>query len=388
MKFNFRLWILLIYLSFALDSALKLDIGSKVHVGIAAILATNVLYLLTKPSLILKTITADYFFVLILAYCTLNGLILSQPGFLAILTYLLLALNVYIYVSATFKYWDIKFFYYFQIILIATGLLQYLAFKIMGIQFSFIDAEHYAKGSSVSHRLRGFFVEPNWFAIAFTFNTLLLANNRLLEFIRKHPWIATLTCIVMILNGSLATIGILAIIYSIPMIKKNPVRGSLIMLLMLSIMAGVFSFRGSINQKGGSETALNYNSRWIPFVRVIDYQTSHSLGTMLFGSGLGSWGTLAVNNRLSALVFEEDIAARDGSELPVIIFELGVFGLVLLLLDTLILFFRCPKSEFHIRGGIILFFICLVFYPTLKFWMYMPYYFYMRKLSYSAYKLK
>ncbi len=206
--------------------------------------------------------------------------------------------------------------------MILTGLFQYAIFKIGGVQLSFINEDHYEKGYSVSFRLRGFFIEPNWFAISFSFNTLLLTGSNVIKFIKRNPYTATLTALVMILNGSLTTIGALTIIYSIPIIKKTPIKGTLFSAMILSVLIGVISYRSTINPDKDNETLLNYASRWIPLTRVIEYQSNQSLLTILFGHGLGSWGTTAVNHRLSALVNEEDPSARDGSELPVFIFEL------------------------------------------------------------------
>ena len=165
--------------------------------------------------------------------------------------------------------------------------------------------------------------------------------------------------------------------------KKSPAKGALVSILMISVLAGVFSFRGAINQKDDNDSILNQASRWIPITRVIDFYAEKNYEDLLIGHGLGSWGTVAVKNRLSVLVYDIDADARDGSETPVILFELGIIGLIIIIWDSLRLFLKCPRSEFHIRGGIILFIACLAFYPTLKFWMYMPYYFYMRRIAYE-----
>lgn len=388
MKLDLKTWTFLIYLSFAFDSLLKLNIGVQLHIGICAILLTNVMFFLTSPSKIISPLKKDYSFSILIGYCFLNGIYFSEPGFLSIFTYLIIAINVMIYCANTFKFLDAKPLRYFQIAMIVTGLGQYLSFKLFGIQLSFINAEHYEKGSSVSYRLRGFFIEPNWFAISFAFNTLLLIKTDIINFIKENKVLFLGTVVTIILNGSLTTIAILVVIYTFPLMKKSPVKGAMVSILMISVLAGVFSFRGAINQKSDNESVLNQASRWIPITRVIDFYAAKDYKDILIGHGLGSWGTLAVKNRLSVLVYDIDADARDGSETPVILFELGVIGLLIVLWDSLRLFLRCPRSEYHIRGGIILFIACLAFYPTLKFWMYMPYYFYMRRIVYEAQPLQ
>lgn len=369
---------LFIYISFALDSALKINAGIQLHLGIMSILMTNGLVFMTRPTSIVTPLLKDYFFLFFTLYCTLNGVLFANSGFVGLLIYLLIACNVLVFCAYTLELIDKKAFEYFQVVMIVTGLGQYFAFKVFGYQLSFIDAEHYQKGSSVSHRLRGFFIEPNWYAIALTFNTLLLIGNKVELFIKEKPWIAFFTVIVFILNGTLATVGALIIIYSIPYLKRAPIKGVLMLLVLLSLLAAVFSFREGISQKQAGASALNHSSRVIPFLRVIEFQSKESLTKTIFGQGLGSWGTIAVENRLSVLVFEPKVGARDGSEVPVILFELGLFGCFLIITDLIISFFKCPARLFHLRGGILLFFICLALYPTFKFWMYMPYYFYLR----------
>jgi hypothetical protein len=375
---------LFIYLSFAFDSAFKINTGIQLHLGILSILMTNGLVIMTRPTLFLTPLLKDYFFLFFTLYCTVNGLLFANSGFGGLLIYLMIACNVLIFCAYTIDLLDKKAFLYFQMVMIITGLGQYFAYQIFGYQLSFIDAEHYQKGSSVSHRLRGFFIEPNWFAIAFTFNTLLLIREQVEQFLKEKPWVAFFTVVVFILNGTLATVGALILIYSIPYLRKAPIKGIIILLILLSLLAAVFSFRDEINQKQAGSSALNHSSRVIPLLRVVEFQNKESFTKLFFGQGLGSWGTLAVDNRLSVLVFEPKVGVRDGSEVPVILFELGIFGCLLIVVDMFISFFKCPARLFHLRGGLLLFFICLALYPTFKFWMYMPYYFYMRAYIYGS----
>ena len=376
------------YLSFAFDSALKFSVGIQLHLGILSILFVNLFFFLLKPNKLLSPLKKDFSFSIFILYSIVTGMVMNTPGVAIISTYLFITINVFLFTFYTAQYLDKKVFYYFQIILIITGLIQYLAFKIFGIQISFIDPEHYQKGSSVSHRLRGFFVEPNWFAIAISFNSILLIGKDFMGFVSRHSILFGFTILMIILNGTLATIGLLAIIYTLPVIKKRPLKGLLLGFLMLSVLVGTIMFRGAINQKEGGQSILNHASRALPLLRVAEHQWQANSLVLLFGNGLGSWGTEAVANRLSVLVFEKKPSARDGSELPVFIFELGLVGVCLLLFDLMIGYFRCNRDDFHLRGGYLLFFACLVLYPTLKFWMYMPYYFYLRRFSFETHRIK
>jgi len=385
--------VLFIYVSFALDSLLKINAGVQLHLGIIAILLTNALVLLKKPYLAISPLTKNYMFVLFVLYCAINGFSYNHQGYAGLLVYLFIVCNLIIFCSYTVSHINKRALVYFQLVMIVTGLLQYGLFKFFGYQISFIDAEHYQKGSSVSHRLRGFFVEPNWFAIAFTFNTVLLIGTNIERFCRQMPWLTGLTIIVIVLNGTLATLGALLIIYSVPYVKKSPLKGMFIIAVLAAILVATFSFREGIklDQAGasaayGNTQVLNHSSRVEPIIRVLDFQSRQDFTQVFFGHGLGSWATIAVPNQLSVLVFVPKPGVRDGSEIPVILFELGILGALILILDLIITFIKCPARNYHYRGALILFFICLALYPTLKFWMYMPYYFYIRAFIYQNQK--
>lgn len=366
-----------LYVLFALDSAFKIDFGFQVHIGLILLLVCCSVSVFLKPTYLYKFFKKDTVYFLLIFYILGAGFVFFQKGYISVSVYLLLSLLLYL---ACFIYEDkigAKAFYYFQIIMIVTGLLQYFVFKLTGYQISFIDAEHYQKGSSVSHRLRGFFIEPNWFAISFAFNSLLLIGRDVITFIKENKYLAFFSALVIILNGSLTTIGILVLIYSIPFLLRSPIKAIIGMFFLMLLLFSVFYFRMGINQKQPSEM-LNHTSRLIPFERVVEYQSSNGLDKIIFGNGLGSWGTIAVQNRLSVLVYDEEPSARDGSEAAVMLFEFGVLGVLFILMDLTVIYFRANSKDHHLKGGILLFFVCLLFYPTLKFWLYMPYYFLIR----------
>jgi hypothetical protein len=382
MKINVRHVASATYLSFAFDSLLKVSaFGFQFHAGIIAVLLFNFIYLLGRPQALVKMVSEERSIFFFLGWCLASALLFLAPAANVIVAYLLMAMNVMLFVAVTFRRWDSRIFLWFQWVMILTGLLQFLAFKLFGVQISFIDEAHYQKGFSVTHRLRGFFVEPNWFAISFAFNTLLLMGPNLAEFARRHKSLIALTVVVMLLNGSLATLVIVVIALSVPYLKTRPLKATLALLLGLGVSIGGLAYRDSLSEQEPGVMALNYGSRWEPIVRVLTFQRDAGPETMLLGRGLGSWGTEAIYERLSVLTHEERTDARDSSEFPVVLFELGILGALLLALDGVLLFRRAHGKGAYVRGGIVLFAGCLVFYPILKFWMYMPYYFYLRRIA-------
>lgn len=370
----------LTYLSFALDSLLKVNIGFKIHFGVLLILGLNFLYFILKGfKFSIKFSTLDFWFILFTLYIFFSGIIKTGTSSLLLFFYFFLALNTYFFINQNFERIEYKTIVRFQKILIVTGIFQICLYWFFDYQINFLDdIGHYFKGSSVSQRVRGFFVEPNWFAIAITFNTFLLIKNNILEFIKQHYYLFAFSIVVMLLNGSIGTLAIFVGTYGYTYLKKN-----LIMALGLAII-GVFVFTIIINKraevkknKEGIEI-FNYYSRLEPLKRVNNYFDKQDIFTRAFGVGFGSWGTVAVENRLSVLVYRKNPSSRDGSELPVFIFELGYIGLIIFLFDWLTLFVKNHKKDYFIYGALLLFLVCFFLYPIFKFLMYMAYYFMIR----------
>lgn len=374
--------VVLVYLSFAFDSLLKINIGVKIHIGILLMLLTNVIYFFLKGyKRKIKLLKFDKWLVLFSIYVFLNGLFKVGVHSLFIFFYLFLALNVYVFIKINSDFFTKKVFYNFQIILIITGLLQLMLFVIFDYQLNFLDViSHYNKGSSVSYRIRGFFVEPNWFAIAITFNTFLLLKNDFLSFFKKHIILSCFTILVLVLNGSYGTLGILIATYCYQYLKRNFIVGILLMFLGAIGFYIMLEKRAEFKKGKSGFELLNYYSRTEPFKRVNTYFMDKPVVKRLFGEGLGSWGTLAVKHRLSVLNYKIKPKVRDSSELHVFLFELGVIGTFIFFLDVFNLYRNNLKSNFYIKGAISLFIICFLLYPIFKFLMYMVYYFVFRVL--------
>lgn len=376
-----------IFLSFALDSLLKIDVGIKIHLGILMILISNGFYFLLKGKLRIRFAKIDFWLILFSLYILINGLLLTGFNSLFIYLYLFLGLNVYFFINQNINVLTTKVFYYFQILMICSGLFQFLLFLLFDYQINFLGEQHYNKGSSVTLRLRGFFVEPNWFAIAFTFNTFLLIKNEIVKFIKSHTILFILTIIVFLLNGSFGPFAVLLFTYGYQYFKKNIIIG-----LLLTLIAGgsayyILQKRAKFKEGKSGIELFNYYSRTEPFKRVNDYFSNKPVSDRIFGEGLGSWGTLGIRNKLSVLSYEENRYDRDSSELHVFLFEIGLFGTLLFFLDIVRLYRTNFRSNYFINGAILLFIVSFLLYPIFKFLMYMVYYFVFRVMIKNNRKL-
>lgn len=374
----------LIYLSFAFDSLLKINVGIKLHVGIILILLLNIYNIITKKTFHWSIPKQDIWGGFFTIFIFISGIIFSGLSGFALFFYFFLAINVYAFVIRNFQKLDYKTFLNFQKILIVTGLFQIVLFYLFDYQINFLDEiDHYSKGGSVTFRVRGFFVEPNWFAIAITFNSFILVKNDIVHFLKKNKWLSFFTFLVMVLNGSVGTLAIFVVIYTFKYLKKNIIIGLFIVLTGLLAGLWIMSERAQIKKEKDGIAIFNYYSRTEPLLRVSDFLYKQPVLTKIFGEGFGTWGTIAVRNRLSVLVYRENSMSRDGSELPVFWFELGYFGLFLFFLDWLNLFINNYKKNIYIKGALILFLACFILYPIFKFLMYMIYYFFIRAMIYK-----
>lgn len=373
----FRYAVLVFYTLLGLDSLLKVDLGFKLQLGLLVAVVFVVFCMLKEGGRLLLYLSYDKFLYVFMLYCFLTGVLFSAEGVYLVSVYMVFIFLVSLFVCVTFFSWNYRVFWVFQWVLLATGLFQYFLFQMTGYQLSFIDVEHYFKGFSVSERLRGFFVEPNWYSIALAFNTILLVRDEASLFIRRHWFMALLTVFVFLLNGTFATLGVLLLIYSYPVLRSNVVVGLASLIAISLLLVGILAFRSALSHEDAA--LFNYASRLVPLIRVWDYQLDSGYLSLLFGNGFGSWGSEAVYYRLSALVHDVDPSVRDGSELPVFLFEVGLFGVFLVFIDAFCLVRKAGLNRYFLSGGVLLFLVCFMFYPVYKFMMYMPYYFYIRQ---------
>ena len=378
---GFNLLVNIIYLLFAFDSLFKIPLfGIQMHIGVILILIVNFSIIITRPRFNFNFFKHHFFYILFGLYLFLNGLFLSGFSSLFMYFYFFLATNVLFFIYRNSSYISDKTLGYFQYILILTGLLQFFTFHLFGYQISFIDAEHYNKGYSVAERLRGFFVEPNWFSIAITFNTLLLIKNDLIVFFKKHLFLAILTFIVFVLNGSFGLAFILFLFYFRRYLFKNLIVTIGMILVVISGLFYVTNQRSSFKEPSSKVQLLNTATRIIPLYRTFEYLSDESISKFFFGEGFSTWGEVAIKNNISLLTKETDSQKRGASEFPVLLFELGFLGVLFFLSDIIYLFWISKKKDAYLRTALVLLLLSLFFYPIFKFTMYMVYYFLVRAL--------
>jgi len=147
----------------------------------------------------------------------------------------------------------------------------------------------------------------------------------------------------------------------------------------------MLEIRGQVKASNTKFELVNLATRIYPTIRTFEYMKEQKLSTIFFGEGLGTWGTIAVRNNLDMLVNEEDANRRSATEFPVFIFELGLVGVLIFLLDLLHLYYLSSKVDIYLKGALLLFLGCIFLYPMYKFMMYMVYYFILRRMIINKY---
>lgn len=381
----------LIYLTFAFDSLLKIPLGGfKLHIGILLIflvLSTSIVTTLKikeMKSFILKNWTIFLFIV----YLFIN-IILSHnyPGIAITLVYYLLGLTVFYFAFIKEKFISLDAVIAFQWILIITGLFQYLLFNLTGYQVSFIDAEHYSLSESLGGRLRGLFVEPNWYSIVISFNSLLIIMM-LKKTLFEYKFLIFFSLMVLFLNASYTFFGVVLlgifIRFFIDLPKVSKRRFSILFVILIVLGATFFarSYTKLEENKGNieSSTLVNYGSRFFPVLNTTFFMSEQNIYIQLFGYGIGSWPYVGLEqNSLGyvGMVGEYNIqpAQRDSAEYQVFLLELGYVGLVLFLLDYIYNYWRYRRLNFIYSLATAFMLASFFVYPIFKFAMYLiPYY--------------
>ena len=208
-----------------------------------------------------------------------------------------------------------------------------------------------------------------------------MIKNDILKFIKEQPLLVFGTGLALLLNGSFGTLIILVLTYGYRYFKKNIVIGIVVFLIGVGGSYWMLQKRAQFKKGKTGLELFNYYSRTEPFKRTNQYfQSNNETASIWYGEGLGSWGTKGISNRLSVLTFEPKRFSRDSSELHVFLFELGIFGILLFMLDVLSLYKNNARGNIYLNGAIALFLVSFLLYPIFKFMMYMVYYFLVRAI--------
>ncbi|MDH4610267.1 hypothetical protein [Pseudomonas sp. BN102] len=369
---------------FSLDSLLKINLES-IRVHISHIL---LLLVFAAAALSSKLPAKDYFrkhkaIGALSIYLALHFILVDdKKSYFIVLSYFTIAIITHITIYSFRDRIDFSSIFKISIYtLIATGLTQYSLHIAFGYQLTLggLDASYYNNGGSIAGRMRGMFLEPNWYG-------LYLSATLLGYFIttkRKDVSIALIagSLICLFLSGNRLTLYY-SLISSVLFIAGQRVQKRTIGLSMFASVVPVILFiLLTFNPilTASVESDRSAAARSITAYKTYTYMIENFTPTkILIGNGLSTWGEVSYEESLSSRSDpERSKVARDTSESYVILFELGVLGAALFLLD-IISAYRLSRASPQGAQIILLASLMLTsafYYPIFFFMMYMAPYF-------------
>ena len=369
---------------FSLDSLIKINFDDfRIHISHLLIILAVVASLASSKKWATNYARNNKTIVYLLVYLLLHAFFSSDlKTYLIVLSYFILAVMTHV---AIFTYANkINFSYFFRIsliVLIITGLAQYLLHNIANYQLVLggLSEDYYSDGGSIADRMRGFFLEPNWYGLylaACLIGYMITATQP-----RKTLYLLVFSIICLYLSGNRLTLYFSLLSIFVYFYEKNVHRVPKITLLIACLAPMGFlialTFSSALSESVGEDRSAS--ARSFTALKTATYiQNNFSIPSLLFGNGLSTWGEVSFQENLSArATAEKSKTARDTSESYVVLFELGIIGVILFLMDfraTWNLAARRPESS-QIIIMTMLVLNAAFYYPIFYFMMYLAPYF-------------
>lgn len=382
---------MLICILFALDSFVKLSLpGFRIHPSHLLIILSIFFIFIKKEGRVelIGFARENLILLLFFMFCIFQFIQAeSLRQYLFVFSYLLIMFLTYFYFYANRKLFSMeKVFINLTIVILFGGIVQYLLHALFGYQLALggIDSSYYLKGSSVDSRMRGFFLEPNWFGLSLTFSFIGYALT-IKKISRASVLLILMVVICSLLSGNrLSNYFVFLTIIILAFARKLP-YGYIVSIAILGLMPAIFFFM-SLDLLGGVEVEdRSLTARTITAARVINYASEDMTWyNLLLGHGLSSWYGVALDNHLTIRsgLLEDGKALRDTSETYVLFIEHGFLGCGLLVLDLVYFarrsFRRNRQAAPYALIATTFLFSSAFYYPIFFFMMYLIPYFLIR----------
>jgi hypothetical protein len=359
-----------------LDSVLKVNVsGLYLQAGLLIAVISFALMALSHRHFQWKEVFKDRGIVLIIIL-TLSHFYMATDlsVYFRMLFYLLMFFVVYAFVFLSIKNVNIgKLSFYCVLILCLSGMAQYILTNYgNGLHLRGMDAEYYLKNGDLAYRMRGFFLEPNWFGLIL-FSWFYVYYRSISNIYSSNFIILLLISIVcLLLSGNrlilIFSCAIVVIKYlqfrNFKVINKLP----MIVLLASGVVFWILALWGDFDDRSAA-------ARLYTAYQTISILETSSISELLFGYGFSNWGGYSNILELSwsNYTFDQELTRRDNSEMYVVLFEMGVVGVLIYLYDAYFLTTR-KNSNILDRYFIVFIYIASFVYPMYTFMMYMmPY---------------
>lgn len=336
-----------IFLMFGLDSLVKIPLaGVQMHVGLWFFVFLGFYYSLACSLSFSKFFLANIaFFSYVLVSLLSIFFSFSVGVFFKLFSYIVF------FVFFSMAVWRLegrvdagKLFFYLTCLLIFCGWFQFLLYKFFGYQLSFssLDATYYQMGGSIEGRMRGFFLEPNWFGLFLYLSfCCCLIWSRISP--KKVLFVVIMVGLSLFLSGNRIILFLyflfLGALYGSCFLSRRVVFS--VVLFVFSVLFGLLVLAYFDAELAAVDRS--FSARAISFQRVLNYFNDFGWGEIFFGFGLSNWGWYSNEYSLGVLNFmnDQNLTSRDTAELHVILFEQGIAGLIILGVDSFVYVRRC-----------------------------------------------
>lgn len=362
----------------SLDSLLKVNIGAfYIQLGlfwILLILAHEVARQPLKNKKVSIGFGADGFSFIIFLYFLAHALLADNlTVYLKLLSYALIFFFVYWFIIRSFHKvnWE-KVAFAAMIFLLFTGFFQYFLFKLTGIQLLLrgLEESYYHGDAGFDQRMRGFYLEPNWFGLSLYCWAYLYFSSTKYVKRPKKLLLLFLVCLAFYLSGN-RLIYVLALLLCVgyfldALLPRFKWRLVPLLLVAFTTIAYFYISVQFTDLEDRSALARTYTA-----ANALIYFTSLTSFNQFFGVGFSDWG--ALSNQLgfswSNPYQDQELTRRDNAEVYVFLVEMGVTVFIIFALDLL----RIGNTRARQIDKV---FVCSIylsglFYPVFQFLMYL-----------------
>ena len=228
---------------------------------------------------------------------------------------------------------------------------------------------YYQKNGDMAARMRGFFLEPNWFGLV-VFGWLYVFIRSMKRFFVSDflVIILSLTCLFLSENRLIFLFLSLLIFSYVFKPVINFLKNNLIFLILF-LASLLFIF---FTLSGGIEGDRSASARFVTAFNVVSYMADAPILNLIFGHGFSNWGwysneyLLSVSNYMA----DQDLTRRDNSEIYVVFFEMGLVGLMYFAYE--LKFLSMKKGDNLDKVFLACFYLASLFYPIFTFLIYLP----------------
>ncbi|MDA8789614.1 hypothetical protein N9N07_01675 [Pseudomonadales bacterium] len=378
MILNKPLEFLFVVLLLSFDSLLKIDLGALyLQLGLFFVIIFYALRFSLQSSTrssAVRLICQDRSLILFISLALVHIAVAIEISiFIKLYSYIIIFTILYLYVGAVnLSQINLNIISKIALVVISSAGIIQMSLLSMGdyqIQLRGVTEFYYQKNGDMAVRMRGLFLEPNWFGLV-VFGWLYIFIRSVKKFFVSDFLVIILSLICLLLSANRLIFFFISLLVFSYVFKPvtNFLKNNLILLILFlaSLLFIFFTFSGGIE---GDRSA---SARFFSAFNVLNYMADAPIFNLIFGHGFSNWGwysneySLSVSNYMA----DQDLTRRDNSEIYVVFFEMGLVGLLYFAYE--LKFLSMKKGDNLDKVYIACFYLASLFYPIFTFLIYLP----------------